>query len=360
MRPLTPLAAVLTMTSLTAPTQTDDWIAPPALRPGDTIAIVAPANSTDQRDFEEIAAVMEGWGYRVRLASNLEVRHGNLAGEDEARAQAFMDAWLDPEVRMVWCATGGYGTTRLFEHLDFDAIRANPRILAGMSDITGLHLAIGREARLITFLGPNAIWPIIRDEAGPCLYAERWTWRALREDQYLDESGNPLPPGYTYEFPAEPRDEAQAEDVLDPPKTIAPGVARGRLVGGNLSLVASTVGTPWQIETEGRLLVLEDVREAPYRVDRMLCQLDLAGLLDDCAGVILGTWRLCSPDEPARSLSLDQVFHHYFADRDYPVMANFPTGHMPEQAMLPMGCLAELDAGGPRLTLLENPVTLTR
>jgi muramoyltetrapeptide carboxypeptidase len=276
------------------------------------------------------------------------------------RADAFMAAWLDPEVDMVWCATGGYGTTRLLERLDYDAIRAHPKILCGMSDITGLHLGIGRRARLVTFLGPNALWPIIREDRGPCVYAERWWRRALLGAEFRDPTGGLLPPGYTYEYPTEPRDEQQGDDVRDPAATMVPGRARGRLVGGNLSLIAATVGTPFQIETEGRLLVLEDVHEEPYRLDRMLCQLNLAGLLDGPAGVVLGTWRECAPENPERSLSVQQVLRDYFESRPYPVIENFPTGHVPEQATLPLGCMAELDADAAALRLVENPVALRR
>lgn len=340
-----------------APART--FICPPALLPGDTIALVAPANSTDDHDIPRLAATIEGWGFRVRLAGNLRAREGNLAGDDATRAREFMEAWLDPRVRMVWAITGGYGCTRILDRLDYGALRAHPKIFCGMSDVTALHAAIGRETGLITFLGPNAFWPLVRDDLPPCRYAETWFWRAIRDDLCRDPSGALLPDGFTYEWPSEPRDPQQLErpDVLDPPATLVPGVARGRLVGGNLSLLAALTGTPWELQTAGRILVIEDVGEEPYRLDRMLCQLRLAGLLDHLAGAILGTWRKCAPENPEHSFTVRQVLEHYFGQAPYPVLLNFPTGHVPEQATLPLNGLAELDATNCTVRILETPVT---
>jgi muramoyltetrapeptide carboxypeptidase len=352
--------AMMIVAVLPIPVQADEereWIAPPALQPGDTIALVAPSRSVAHRPLESYVASYESWGYHVKFADNLGETRGYLAGTDESRAAAFMNAWLDPEVRCVWPITGGYGTMRFLELLDYDAIRANPKVFIGMSDITGLHAAIGKETGLITFLGPNAAWPIIRNDYPPCEYARTWIWRAIGSGGYLDPTGALLPPGYTYTYPTEPRDPGQGDDVKAPPETLVPGVARGRLVGGNLSLISALVGTPWEIETEGRILVLEDVGERPYRIDRMLCQMQLAGMFDDLAGVALGTWRKCAPEEDDTSLTLREVLEDYFADAPYPVMLNFPTGHCPEQATLPLNALAELDATDCRLTLLENPAT---
>lgn len=355
-----PLALSLAVAALTpafAQESSMDWIRPRALRPGDTVAIVAPANSIAERDMAPAVESIERLGFRVRLPSNQTLRRGNFAGDDEARAAAFMEAWLDPEVDGVWCATGGYGTMRLYDLLDFEAIRAHPKLFCGMSDITGLHLALGRRARLITFLGPNAIWPITRDNLSPCVFAQTWFLRAVRADLYRDASGGLLPP-YTFAHPQHPRDPQQEAADRAEVKPLNPGRAQGRLTGGNLSLIAATAGTPYEIETSGRILVLEDVREQPYRLDRMLCQLELAGLLERPAGVVLGTWHGCQPDNPERSLTVDEVMQDYFAGRPYPVIMNFPTGHVPEQTTLPLGAMAELDADALTLRLLEIPVTL--
>jgi muramoyltetrapeptide carboxypeptidase len=335
-------------------------IFPPALQPGDTIALVAPAGEVNHRPLESYVASFEQWGHRAILADNVMEEYGYLAGRDEQRAEAFMNAWLNPEVKCVWALAGGYGTMRFLERIDYEAIRANPKMLIGMSDITGLHAAIGTRAGLVTFLGPNAVWPIIREDHPPCQYAWDWTWRAIGERSYFDPTGALLPAGYTYAYPTEPRDPEQAEDVLAAPATLVHGTARGRLVGGNLSLISALVGTPYQIKTEGNILVLEDVGERSYRIDRMLSQMKHAGMLDNPAGVILGTWRRCGAGDDGGSLTLAQVFDDYFKDAPYPVMLNFPTGHCPEQAMLPLNCMAELDATNLRVTLLENPVTLSR
>lgn len=355
------LAAMIALNLPGATAETREWIFPPALRPGDTIALIAPSKPVADRNIDQYVAQLEEMGFHVWLPDNLEARYGYLAGDDETRARNFMEAWLDPDVRAVWAITGGYGTTRFLPLLDYDAIRAHPKILIGMSDITGLHAAIGTETGLVTFLGPN-IGTGLNPNRG---YTTEWAWRALLNENFVDASGNRMPPGYTYENPGAPDIQRPSQlrklgSALPIPWTLNPGVAQGRLVGGNLSLIASLVGTPWQVETDGRILVLEDVHEEPYRVDRMLSQLRNAGMFDHCAGVILGTWAGCVAETPSASLSLDEIFDYYFGDRDYPVIVNFATGHVPHQATLPLNCLAELNATDCTVRLLENPVTPKR
>jgi muramoyltetrapeptide carboxypeptidase len=323
-------------------------IHPPALTWGDTIAIVAPAGGVERPRIELARRRLEEMGFNVRLPDNLYRRRGYLAGEDRERAEELMAAFRDRTVNAIFCGAGGYGTTRILHLLDYDVIQANPKILTGFSDITALHLAIQRNTGLITFHSPVAMYGLGSPNNLSAFSAE-YFWRALLFQNYLDLDGRPLPPGYAYELPSDAR-----------VRVMTPGIARGRLTGGNLSLVCPLMGTPYEIETDGRILFLEDRNEETYRIDRYLSQLRLAGKLNGLAGVILGMFTDCEPRNPAGSLSLDQVFRDYFEPLGVPVILNFPAGHTRNNATLPLGALVELNAepGKPGVTVLENPVRL--
>lgn len=317
----------------------------PALRAGDTIVFVAPAGRLDRARMERARTRLEELGFKVRVPNNLYRGRGYLAGDDDVRARELMAAFEDPEVRAVFPGTGGYGATRILDRLDYDVIRGNPKILVGFSDITALHLAIQNQTGLITFHSPNPMWGL-GSEGNLHPFSAKYFWRALRSEENLEPGGEAQPVGYSVDLP---------EDV-SPIKVMVPGTSRGRLTGGNLSLIAALIGTPYEIETEGRILFLEDVGERPYRIDRCLCQLRLTGKLDRLAGVILGQFTKCKPKEGEESLSLEQVFQDYFAHLGVPVVMNFPAGHSVYNATLPIGALVEVDADAPRVTVLENPV----
>lgn len=320
-------------------------ITPPALRKGDTIAVIAPAScpEEDQQCISRWIKQLTQKGYRVKTAPNLMKRYGYLAGTDEERAKAFMDAWLDPEVKALWCYRGGYGTTRILDQLDYQVIKSHPKILIGMSDATALHAAINKKTGLITFLGPNMNNVYGNETSRDSLYSEKQLWEMIAPTASFSGS-------YRYRNPKTFPTKEQSVS------TIRPGVARGRLAGGTLSLITSLVGTPWEIETKGRILVLEEVDEEPYQIDRMLCQMKNAGCLDELAGVLLCSWRGCSGKRPHKSLSLERVFKEYFENAPYPVMVGFPSGHIPDQTTLPMNALAELDATNKIVRVLEVPV----
>ncbi|HOB75112.1 MAG TPA: LD-carboxypeptidase [Phycisphaerae bacterium] len=322
-------------------------IYPAALRPGDTIAVVAPAGSLEPYRIELARKRLIRMGFRVRLPRDLYRKRGYLAGSDEARAQELMAAFRDPAVKAIFPGTGGFGVTRMLDQLDYDVIRANPKILLGFSDITGLHLAIGRKTGLITFHSPVLMYGLGSREDLSDFSAE-YLWRAVLYSSYFDWAGDPLEPGYSYYIPSE----------VATLRTLAPGKAQGRLTGGNLSLICALMGTPYEIETDGRVLFLEDVNEEPYRIDRFLSQLRLAGKFDRVAGVILGTFTGCETKKGSDSLSLAQVFNDYFANLPVPVVVGFPAGHARHNATLPMNALVELDASTRRIRILENPVRI--
>lgn len=325
-------------------------IFPRGLAPGDTIAIVAPAGDLERDRIERAAGRLREMGFRVTMRDDIYRRRGYLAGSDEQRSEELMDAFRDPKVNAIFCGAGGFGTTRILDALDYHAIRANPKILTGFSDITGLHLAIQRKAGLVTFHGPVASYGLGTKESTGSTFSLDYFWRAILLSRY--PQGASAEVGYTY---TPPQDNPEIE-------TIAGGVAQGRLTGGNLTLVAATMGTPYEIETDDRILFLEDRNEDPYRIDRMLSQMRLAGKLDHLAGVVLGVFVDCDTKTPAKSLTLEEVFRDYFEDLGVPVIWNFPCGHFKYNATMPLGVRAELNADTKTVRLLENPVrpALTR
>ena len=237
-------------------------IRPPALKPGDTIAFVAPAGPGQLPPLKAYAEQLEKGGYRVIIPPGIEHRRsGYLAGTDEERADELNRMIRDPQVRAIFPVGGGYGLTRILDRIDYAALRKDPKIITGFSDLTGLHLAVAREARLVTFHSPMPMHRLWQGDKPEYSFAAESFRRAVFADQYKKGES-----GYTIAIPAEVR-----------PVKLVGGTARGRLLGGNLTLICATLGTPYALRPRGAILLIEDVNEAPYRVDRMLSQLRLAG-----------------------------------------------------------------------------------
>lgn len=309
---------------------------PRALREGDTIAIIAPAGPCKPERLEYGVTLLQEWGFRVRCLPSTEAGAGYLAlglgaGADRVKGEELTACFADPDIKGILCARGGYGTMRILPYVDWNAVRANPKWFGGYSDITGLHQAIRHEARLLTFHGPMAE----RQGQEPGLHP----WTAAEWRRALT-STDPLGP------------------IVPPPDapamtTIAVGRAAGPLVGGNLTLVASLAGTRWQLDPRGGILLLEDTNENPYRIDRMLTQLTLAGMFEGVRGVLFGDSADCDrPDDP-RSFPLVQVLADRLGGLGVPVLYGFPCGHAQWRATLPLGARAELDAAARSLTILD-------
>ncbi|SIO57685.1 muramoyltetrapeptide carboxypeptidase [Singulisphaera sp. GP187] len=317
-----------------------EWLNPPALKPGDTIAFAAPAGPAVLAPLREYAKTLEQAGYKVIIPEGIEERkHGYLGGTDDQRAEELNRFIRDPKVRAIFPVRGGYGLTRIIDRIDYPALRKDPKIIIGYSDLTALHLAVAREAKLVTFHSPMPMAGLAPDDKGEYRFAGRSFRQLIFADQY-----QPGQNGFVVAVPEGRK-----------PETLVGGKASGRLLGGNLTLICSTLGTPYAIQPKGAILLIEDVNEAPYRVDRSLSQLRLAGVLDQVAGVVIGSF---TSKEPADREETDRVLREYFAKAKVPVILNFPIGHTPHNATVPHGGLVELDADATVLKLLENPVRL--
>lgn len=332
-----------------------------ALVPGDLIMFTAPAGSLEKSRMILAQQRLEAMGFRVRMPRDLFRRKDYLAGSDSERASELMSAFTDREVDAIFPGTGGYGTTRIVDKLDYELIKKNPKVFIGFSDITGLHIAINQRTGLVTFHSPNPQYGL-GSEANLTPFSGKWFWRAILASKYVDPISKELRTGYAIRAKARTSgDDGTLFVDVPPAKTLVGGTARGRLIGGNLSVLHSLMGTPFEIEARGRILFLEDVGEAPYRVDRMLSTLRLAGKFDALEGVLLGCFtRRETEDMAGEETTIDDVLTEYFSELGIPVLMHFPAGHVPYNATLPIGALVELDADEQTLRVVENPVVVSR
>jgi muramoyltetrapeptide carboxypeptidase len=315
-------------------------VKPPMLRSGDTVGMVAPAsNAYEPEDIILARETMQQYGFKVVLGQHIADQYGYLAGPDRDRAADLNDMFRRPDIRGIVTFSGGYGCCRLLPFLDYDLIRRNPKVIVGHSDITSLLLAIHRKTGLVTFHGSSGL-------TGVGDYAIAHFKRAIMSAQPLGAIAQP---------PATEGVKRNHRLV-----TIVPGRATGQLVGGNLTLVTNALGTPYEPDTKGKILFLEEIGEEPYRVDRMLTQLWLAGKLQDAAGIALGHFVDCYPKDyqPSfpQTLSLEAVLRDRFIPLNKPTVYNLMFGHLRENAVLPIGAMATLDATAKTLTVNENAV----
>jgi muramoyltetrapeptide carboxypeptidase len=283
------------------------------------VAVVAPSGPCDPAWLEAGCRRLGELGLDVVVGDHVLDRHRYLAGRDQDRAADLTRAWTDPEVRAVLCARGGYGAGRLLPLLDWEELAAaGPKLLHGSSDVTALHLAFGARLGLVTSFGPMPANHLLGGEHP--------------DTESLEHLGRSLM-------------SAHLREPLAGTHALRGGTATGRLTGGNLSLVVSMVGTPWiGPPADGRIVFLEDVGEAPYRVDRLLTQLLQAGWLDGVAGVVLGSWDGCGDD-------VEETLAERLVPLGVPILAGVAVGHGRPQLTIPLGAEVTLDAGGYRLML---------
>ncbi|MCY8797700.1 S66 peptidase family protein [Bacillus inaquosorum] len=290
---------------------------PKALKKGDTVGVIAPASPPDPKKLETALLFLEELGLQVKLGKALKNQHGYLAGQDDERLADLHEMFRDEEVNAVLCACGGFGTGRIAAGIDFSLIRKHPKIFWGYSDITFLHTAIYQNTGLVTFHGPMLSSDIGLDDVHPLTKASY--------EQLFQETA------FTY------------TEELSPLTVLVPGKAEGELVGGNLSLLASALGTPFEIDTRGKLLFIEDIDEEPYQIDRMLNQLKMAGKLTNAAGILVCDFHNCVPVKREKSLSLEQVLEDYIVSAGKPALRGFKIGHCSPSFAVPIGAQAAMN-----------------
>ena len=312
---------------------------PRRLAAGDTVGVVAPASATFQTVDVAIAREsLEALGLNVKIGKHVLARHGYLAGNDKDRAADINEFFSDSSIKAVLPIRGGWGSSRVLPHLDYDAIRRNPKVMVGYSDITALHLAIQAKTGLVTFHGPNGMG--------------RWDAWSLDYFKRLLFDGEAV----TMQNPtmlSERNALAQTENRV---QTITPGTARGRVLGGNLTVLTTILGSAYVPSFDGAILFVEDVGEDFYRIDRMFTQLKLAGILDRVRGFVFGTCAECSPGEGFGSLTLEEIFADHIKPLNIPAWFGAMIGHQMPQWTIPVGVEAEIDSAKGTLHLLAPAV----
>jgi muramoyltetrapeptide carboxypeptidase len=295
---------------------------PRALRPGDTVMLVSPSGPAKPERVARGIELLTGWGLRPVLAPNVYARQGYFAGADALRAADLNAAFADPEVRGVLCTRGGYGAQRIVEAVDMAAVRRDPKVVAGFSDITALQFALWRGARLAAVHGPGVAWD---DERTPAASAESLRSALMSTD-----------PVRVASVPTE-----------DTAGVRVPGLAAGPLLGGNLCLVAASVGTPDMPDLTGAILLVEEVQEPLYKIDRMLTHLRRSGALAGIAGVAVGQFTECADEWDT---TVVDVLADRLGDLGVPVLGGLPIGHGVGQLTVPVGTEATLDTETGTLT----------
>ncbi|MES2151619.1 MAG: LD-carboxypeptidase [Pseudomonadota bacterium] len=314
-------------------------IKPARLRQGDIIGLIAPGGHTSDASIEKASRNIEALGFRVRTGANLRAVHGNYGGTVEQRLADLHAMFADREVKAIWCIRGGSGCISLLAGIDYALVRANPKILLGYSDITALHLALYRHAGLVTFHGPVA-------SSGVSEYSTEHMMAVLCDPQ----------PGYTIPMALENSRRALSEPHYAL-RTVHGGQASGVLMGGNLSLVSALAGTPYAADFRNCILFLEEVNEAPYRLDRWMTQLDLAVGFKHAAALMVGICDNCGGDGEDKSLTLNETLDIHLEPLAVPAVSGYSFGHIRNQFTIPVGIRATLDAERQTLTLLEAAVT---
>lgn len=303
---------------------------PTRLKRGDTVAISSPAGAIwDDKLVPEFTAILEGLGLKVILGKTLSQRYGFLAGDDALRAKELNDFFADKTIKAILSAKGGWGCARLLDKIDFEIIKANPKIIMGFSDITCLLNAIYAKTGLITFHGPvgNSSWGD---------FSMKYVKQVLFEGKRSLLSTT----GY----------------AQDTPVTLTGGKAKGVLVGGNMSVLTAMLGSNYLPSWKGKILFLEETAEEPYRLDRMITHLKIAGVLDQLAGFVWGKCVKCEAEEPEKAFTFMQILDQQIKPLNIPAFYGAMIGHIENKYTLPIGVEVEMDADKGTIQLLEPAV----
>jgi muramoyltetrapeptide carboxypeptidase len=296
---------------------------PAPLRRGGRIGVVAPAGCVDDELLSAGVQALQQDGFQVELAPGVHDRKGYLAGDDEKRARDLEGFFCRPDLDAIFCARGGFGSIQLIPHLT-ERIRSHPKIFAGYSDVTSLLNWLLQSCGMVTFHAPmvamdfaHGLSPHSRDHLWGTLTGEKWTWK------------------------------------IEVGEVIRSGKVQAEMLGGCLSVVVTTLGTPYEIDTTGKMLFLEDIGEKPYRVERMLTHLKMAGKLERLAGLVFGDFTQCNGEGPR---NVREIIGDLFYEAPYPVVMGIPAGHGRENLALPFGVELALDGDAGTLSLMESPV----
>lgn len=308
------------------------------LKHGDTIGVISPSSPSEKKS-EVIRGVetLEDWGYRVVLSKNLNKSKGLVAGTEEERAEDLNEMFRRDDIDAVFVTQGGYGSAQLIRHIDFDLISQNPKIFTGFSDITSLHLAIMKFSGVVTFHGPGM--------------------SRFNSEELTDYTKAAFLKAITDAAPLGEIRPANPKKWINP---IHPGTAEGLITGGNLTLICATLGTPYEIDTRGKILFFEDLDTEPWIFDHMLSHLRNAGKLEQAAGIVVGECHNCVPflHNPGYYVdnSLEDVLDYYIRPLGVPAVYGLPMGHTDDMATIPLGVAARLDADNKKLEILESGV----
>ena len=313
-------------------------IKPRRLNKGDTVGLIAPAGYITQKDLDESIKNLDKLGLKAYYTDNILERNGYLGGSDEHRSVDLNNMFSNDKVDGIMCARGGSGCNRILPMIDYDVIKSNPKVLVGYSDITALHNAIFRKTGLVTFHGPVATS----------------TFNDFSNHNFINTVMEPKS-----EFTFTPSDDYRKGEDFEI-YTIREGKAEGELIGGNLRIVVTLPGTPYDVDFRDKILYLEEVDEKPYRIDRMLTELILAGKLQQVAGIALGVFRKCDKkvgsQRGERTFSLKEVLFDRLYELGVPVIYGLSFGHIENKYTLPFGIKAKLDVMNQTITLKEKAV----
>lgn len=310
-------------------------IKPKRLKTGDVIGIISPASSPD--DLSKIykgVSYLERLGYRVEVGKNVDKQEGYLAGSDSQRLYDLHEMFKNKNINAIFSVRGGYGSARLLDKIDYKLIRNNPKIFVGYSDVNALQMAFYAKCGLVTFAGPMVAVDFT-DEVSP--FTEELFWRTITSNKKIGKLQNP-----------------NNEKFF----VLTKGKAQGRLLGGNLSVFTSLMGTEFFPNVKGSVLLFEDVNELPYRIDRMLNQIRLAKIFNSVKGIILGDFINCFETDPIKkSFTLNEVIFDYFKKLKIPVMYNFRHGHIKDKITIPYGLKCAINTSKSSIEILENAVS---
>jgi muramoyltetrapeptide carboxypeptidase len=313
-------------TTVTAVTK----IKPPALKPGDTVAITSPAGAVwDDKQVEIFSEILRSFGFKVIHGKTLKEKFGYFAGSDELRANELNELFADKTVKGIFCMKGGWGCARILDKIGYNIIQNNPKVLIGFSDITALLLAITAKTGLVTFHGPVG-------NSG---------WNDFTKSVFMNVAMTPK----ACEFPVNPLTEEK-------PVTIFKGKASGELVGGNLTVLSALIGSNYLPDWKNKILFLEEAKEEPYSIDRMLTQLKLSGVLDSISGFVFGKCAKCEAEEPLKAFTFHEVILQHILPLGIPAFYGAMIGHIENKLTIPLGIQASMDAESGKIELLENAV----